>query len=94
MIQLLSGAIVMGYWVAGLYFFRFWRRSRDRLFAVFGAAFWLLGVQRLALATRPEWNAEYGTIYLLRLLAFLMILAAIIDKNRAGAAASAGRPRR
>jgi hypothetical protein len=82
MIPVLSGAIMMGYWVAGLYFFRFWRRSRDRLFAVFGAAFWLLGLQRLALATHPEWNGEYATLYLLRLVAFLMILGAIIDKNR------------
>ena len=85
MIHFLSGAIVMGYGVAGLYFLRFWRRSRDRLFAVFGAAFWLLGCQRLALATRPEWNDEYGSIYVLRLLAFLMILGAIIDKNRTAA---------
>ena len=85
MIHFMSGAIVMGYWVAGLYFLRFWRRSRDRLFAVFGVAFWLLGLQRLALATHPEWNDEYGSIYLLRLLAILMILGAIIDKNRTGA---------
>jgi hypothetical protein len=81
-IHFISGAIVMGYWVAGLYFLRFWRRSRDRLFVVFGAAFWLLGLQRLALAAHPEWNDEYGSVYLLRLLAFLMILGAIIDKNR------------
>jgi len=85
MIHFASGAIVMGYRVAGLYFLRFWRRSRDRLFAVFGAAFWLLGLQRLALAAHPEWNDEYGSIYLLPLLAFLMILGAIIDKNRAAA---------
>jgi uncharacterized membrane protein len=87
MIHFISGAIVMGYWVAGLYFLRFWRRSRDRLFVVFGAAFWLLGLQRLALATHPEWNDEYGSIYVLRLLAFLMILGAIIDKNRTSTAA-------
>lgn len=88
MIHVISGAIVMGYWVAGLYFLRFWRRSRDRLFAVLCAAFWLLGLQRLALATRPEWNDEFGSIYLLRLLAFLMILGAIIDKNRSAASRS------
>ena len=90
MMQLMSGAIVMGFWVAGLYFVRFWRRSHDRLFAVFGAAFWLLGVQRLALAIHPDWNDEYGSIYLLRLLAFLMILAAIVDKNRRFARARRG----
>ena len=85
MIHFISGAIVMAYWVAGLYFVRFWRRSRDRLFGVFGAAFWMLGLQQLALEIHPEWNDEYGSIYLLRLLAFLMILGAIMDKNRVAA---------
>ena len=33
-------------------------------------------------------NDEYGSIYLLRLLAFLMILGAIIDKNRTAASRS------
>ena len=80
--QFLSGAIVMGYFVAGLYFLRFWRRSRDRLFAIFAASFWLLGIQRIALVRYPAWNDEYGSVYLLRLIAFLMILGAIVDKNR------------
>jgi len=88
MIHFLLGAIVMGYCVAGLYFLRFWRRSRDRLFVVFGAAFWFLGLQRLALAVHPEWNDQYGSIYLIQLLAFLMILGAIIDKNRTAASRS------
>lgn len=82
MMQLISGAIMMGCWVAGLHFLRFWRRSRDRLFAIFAAAFWLVGIQRLALASHPEWNDRYAVIYLIRLIAFLMILGAIIDKNR------------
>ena len=82
MIQIISGAIVMGYAVAGLHFLRFWHRSHDRLFATFAGAFWLLGIQRLLLAIHPEWNGEYESLYLLRLLAFLMIIWAIIDKNR------------
>jgi len=45
--------------VAGLFFFRFWRQSRDQLFAIVGAAFRLSGAQRVALATPVEW--AWGT---------------------------------
>ena len=82
--QFVSGAITMGYLVAGLFFLRFWRQSRDRLFAFFAVAFFVLAAQRLALALTTQ-NSE-GTIflYIVRLTAFLLILAAIIDKNRSG----------
>ena len=82
-ILLISGAIVMGYAVAGLFFLRFWRETRDRLFAIFAAAFWLLGLQRLALAALPLAPEEATWLYVARLLAFLLILWAIVDKNRA-----------
>jgi hypothetical protein len=80
---LVSGAMVMGYLVAGLFFLRFWRDTRDRLFAIFAGAFWLLAVQRavLTVAVRQGGEGSVG-IYGLRLLAFLLILYAIIDKNR------------
>jgi hypothetical protein len=84
LLHLVSGAIVMGYVVAGLFFMRFWRETRDRLFLIFSLAFWLLGTQRLALALSSS-DAEARTgLYLLRLFAFLLILGAIIDKNRGG----------
>ena len=81
--QVVSGAITMGYVVVGLFFLRFWRETRDRLFLIFAVAFWILGGQRLALVLTPH-MVETGTgVYLVRLFAFLLILAAIIDKNRA-----------
>lgn len=83
MIQLMSGAIVTGYLVAGLFFLRYWRQSRDRLFAIFTAAFWLLAVQRLALALTTQYFEDVTWLYGVRLLAFVLILLAIIDKNRA-----------
>ncbi len=79
---IISGAIFMGYAVAGLFFFRFWRDTRDRLFLIFAFAFWILGIQRLALVlTRDMLETQTG-LYLVRLAAFLLILYAIIDKNR------------
>lgn len=80
--QFVSGAITMGYLVAGLFFLKFWKQSRDRLFSWFALAFFILAGQRLALALTTQ-NSE-GTVflYVVRLLAFLLILAAIVDKNR------------
>ncbi len=81
---LVSGAIVMGYAVAGLFFLRFWRETRDRLFLIFAGAFWLLGAQRLLLAFSHGMVEDDTSLYLIRLLAFLLILGAIVDKNRSG----------
>ena len=82
MIGLVSGALIAGYAVAGLFFLRFWRESRDRLFAMFAAAFWILAVQRLALVATRTLLEEQSGLYILRLLAFVLIIAAIVDKNR------------
>ncbi|HEY0015094.1 MAG TPA: DUF5985 family protein [Longimicrobium sp.] len=81
---LVSGLLVMGYAVAGLFFLRFWRETRDRLFGIFAGAFWLLAVQRLLLALFQDPDNEQVWLYGIRLLAFVLILVAIIDKNRGG----------
>ncbi len=83
LVAVLSGIIIAGYAVAGLFFVRFWRRTKDRLFAIFGLAFWLLCVQRILLALSADAAAEDRVyLYLIRLLAFLLIIAGIVDKNR------------
>lgn len=82
---LVSGAIAMGYGVAGLFFLRFWRETRDRLFLIFAGAFWILGLQRLTLAFSRDMAEDHTGLYLVRLFAFLLILGAIVDKNRSSA---------
>jgi uncharacterized membrane protein YeiB len=81
-VLVVSGGIVMGYAVVGLFFLRFWRETRDRLFLIFSAAFCLLGAQRLALVFSHDMVEDHTGLYLVRLFAFLLILAAILDKNR------------
>lgn len=79
----LSGAMVAAYATVGLFFLRFWRESRDRLFVFFAVAFWLLGLQRLGLTVAaPDMPGGSMWLPILRLVAFLVILAAIADKNR------------
>lgn len=79
---LVSGMLVAGYLVTALFFLRFWTQSRDRLFALFAAAFGLLAIQRLALTVSGAPIEDQTLFYVLRLLAFAVIAFAIIDKNR------------
>ena len=46
----LSGAVAAAFVVAGLFFLRFWKRTRDGLFVAFALAFWLLGLTQALLA--------------------------------------------
>jgi hypothetical protein len=78
----IMGAIAMASAIVALFFLRFWRDTGDRLFAIFAVAFLLLGTTRLGLALSPEQSEGETSWYWLRLVAFLLILAAIIDKNR------------
>jgi zinc transporter ZupT len=77
-----SGALTALYAVIGLFFLRFRARTGDRLFAMFAGAFLLLAVQRVAITIAREWGENTTWLYGLRLLAFVLILVAIVDKNR------------
>jgi hypothetical protein len=78
----LSGAVCLGFLICALFFLRFWRRTRDQLFLAFALAFGLLGVGQgiLALANIP--TEDRGSVYLIRLAAFALIIFAIMRKNR------------
>jgi hypothetical protein len=84
MFQFTSGLITMGFLVAGLFFARFWSRTGDFLFAAFALAFWLLALNQGILAVADIPLEERSWIYLLRLAAFSLIIAAVIAKNRRG----------
>jgi O-antigen/teichoic acid export membrane protein len=77
------GMITMGHVVAGLFFAKFWRRSRDPLFAIFAVAFWLLALNQAIVAALDGPREEQSWAYLLRLAAFILIIVAIIYKNAA-----------
>jgi len=78
-----SGAIAALYVVAGLFFLRFWRRTRDALFVNFALAFWLFAAQAV-MSIAGVLREEQSWLYLLRLLAFALIIVAIVRKNLEG----------
>ncbi|MCY1073536.1 DUF5985 family protein [Archangium lansingense] len=79
----ISGTVFALCCVAGLFFLRFWKKTRDRFFAFFAASFWLMGLHRVVLmAMRLTDSENVVAAYLIRLVAFVLILVAIVDKNR------------
>ena len=78
-----SGALCMGYAVAALFFARFWRRTGASLFVWFAVAFALLAVQRVLLVLVDHTTGAVPWIYVVRLLAFVLILVGIVAQNRA-----------
>ena len=65
-----------------VHFLRFWRQTADRLFLLLALAFGLMAANSTLLAAINPSHESRHLIYLLRLGAFLVIIAAIIDKNR------------
>ena len=81
MIEFFAGAVTMGYLVASGFFMRFWRKTADRLFLAFAVAFVLLAANQALALWLGAADERLGYTYLLRVLGFVLILAAIIDKN-------------
>jgi hypothetical protein len=77
----IGGMTTMGYLIAGLFFFRFWWRTSDRLFGYFGVSFFILAVSQAASALAAIPSEDQTWIYLLRLVAFTLLIIGIIQKN-------------
>jgi hypothetical protein len=81
-VSFLHGGVAMGCLIVGVFFLRFWQQSRDRLFLRFASAFWILALSYALLglvAFATEWRVY---VFVVRLLAFCMILYGIFEKNR------------
>ncbi len=84
-VAFLQAVAATGAWISAMFFLRYWRESRDVLFALFAVAFVLLGVSWALLSVFNPVADASPYIYGLRLVAILLIIAAIVHKNRATA---------
>jgi uncharacterized membrane protein HdeD (DUF308 family) len=78
----LLGVIATCSFVAGVFFFRYWRDTRDSLFLTFALAFTIEGLNRTTMLVSDHPNEGRLSIYLVRFVAFSLILAGIVSKNR------------
>jgi hypothetical protein len=76
------GALAMACFTIAAFFLKFWRTSRDRFFLAFAVAFLVLGLNWVGLAVLESQQESLNTMYVVRLIGFLIILLAIVDKNR------------
>jgi hypothetical protein len=81
-ITFIWGATSMASATIGVFFLRFWRDTHDRLFLTFALAFWVFSLNWLLLALVTVPDESRHLVYLVRLAAFLLIIAGIVDKNR------------
>lgn len=79
---MLLGAIAMGSFVASLFFLRFWRVTHDRFFLFFAISFCVEGLDRVLQGFTSLSEEQEPLFYLVRLVTYLLILVAIVDKNR------------
>lgn len=80
--QMLMGAIAAASLLAGLFFFRFWRHTRDVFFLFFALSFWIEAGNRVALGLLAGADEDGVAFYSVRLVAYGLILLAIWHKNR------------
>jgi len=85
--EFLWGSLATTSAIASLMFLRYAKVTRDRIFLYFSAAFFVMMFNWIGLAV-IEPNTEHRYLaYFLRLIAFVLILVGIADKNiRAGRA--------
>jgi hypothetical protein len=78
----MQGGCCVASWAIGLFFLRFWRVSRDRLFLFFVAAFWAFALNWVGLVAVEATDETRHWFYVVRLAAFLLLAVGIVDKNR------------
>lgn len=79
----LSGIIFATFAASGLFFFKFFKKTRETFFLVFAIACWFLAVERVAFLYCGRDAEAHSWVFLLRLTAFLLLIVAIVRANRA-----------
>ena len=77
----LLGVVATASLTAALFFLRFWMNSRDLLFLAFAVFFFVEGFNRIVLLFVAHPSEGNPWIYSARLIALLIILGAILNKN-------------
>jgi uncharacterized membrane protein HdeD (DUF308 family) len=81
MTDFVYGALAAGYLIAGVFFLRFWTRTRERLLLIFALAFWMLALSQTLLGVLDLEREEQSWLYLIRLGAFTLIIAGVVSVN-------------
>lgn len=85
-ITFFSGISVATFFASGVFFYKFYRTSRDKFYLLFCLTCWMFAIERIAILVfigPSQTNSETAPwVYTIRLFAFLLIFFAFIEKNR------------
>ena len=84
MIEFLAGVVAMGFVVISAFFLRFWSKTSDRFFLAFAIAFFLFALNQFLATWLGATDEHVGYTYLLRVLGYVLLVCAIVDKNVSG----------
>jgi len=79
---IIAGAIVMASLTIALFFLRFWKSTHDRFFLFFATSFVLEAINRILIQLTIHQDEQQPLFYLIRLVAYGLILIAILQKNK------------
>jgi hypothetical protein len=82
MTNMLNGAIAMASLVIAMFFLHYWARTRDRFFLLFSLSFFIQCLNRVLMVELPGASESSALFYSIRFFSYLLILFAILDKNR------------
>ncbi len=80
--QFLWGIVAALCLVAAAFFWKFWRRTRETLFVALAAGFGLLAAHWAALGILNPGDETRHYLYIVRFLAFVVMIAGVVAKNR------------
>ncbi|MEO7623943.1 MAG: DUF5985 family protein [Gallionella sp.] len=78
---IILGASAMASAAIALFFLRFWKNTNDRFFLFFAASFLIEACERILMGSPERITADSPVFYLIRLVTYLLIIVAILDKN-------------
>jgi hypothetical protein len=80
--QFLWGVLAALSLVVAVFFWKFWRRTRDALFVGLAAGFALLTIHWAALGVVNPSDETRHYLYIVRFFGFVVMIAGVIAKNR------------
>jgi hypothetical protein len=80
--QFLWGVLATLSFVATAFFWKFWQRTKDGVFLGLGTGFFLLTVHWAALGVVNPSDETRHYLYVVRFLAFVVMIAGVVAKNR------------
>lgn len=78
----LSGFATATFFAAGLFFFKFWKRSREPFFFFFAWACWILATERTLWLFADGISDTSKWLFIFRMAAFLLIILAVYRANK------------